>query len=102
VWTRDIKKVLRTAKQLRAGVVWVNDSQPAPTEAPWGGYKQSGIGRKLWTEQVREYRHEEPAERRARLVRETITRFASGGGTIVEIGPGASRWTAIWSNWPTG
>jgi betaine-aldehyde dehydrogenase len=47
VWTRDIKKALRTAKALRAGVVWVNDSQPAPSEAPWGGYKQSGVGREL-------------------------------------------------------
>jgi len=47
VWTRDIKKGLRTAKALRAGVVWINDTQPAPTEAPWGGYKQSGIGREL-------------------------------------------------------
>src|SRR5207244_9605705 len=47
VWTKDIKKALNTAKALRAGIVWVNDTQPAPTEAPWGGYKQSGIGRGL-------------------------------------------------------
>ena len=47
VWTRDIKKALNTAKALRAGIVWINDSQPAPTETPWGGYKQSGIGREL-------------------------------------------------------
>ena len=47
VWTRDIKKGLNTAKSLRAGIVWINDTQPAPTEAPWGGYKQSGIGREL-------------------------------------------------------
>ena len=30
---------------LDAGTVWINDSQPAPTEAPFGGYKDSGIGR---------------------------------------------------------
>ena len=30
-----------------AAAVWINDSQPAPTEMPWGGYKQSGIGREL-------------------------------------------------------
>ena len=47
VWSRDIKKALNTARALRAGIVWVNDTQPAPTEAPWGGYKQSGIGREL-------------------------------------------------------
>jgi acyl-CoA reductase-like NAD-dependent aldehyde dehydrogenase len=47
IWTRDITKALRTAKAVRAGVVWINDSQPAPSEALWGGYKQSGIGREL-------------------------------------------------------
>jgi acyl-CoA reductase-like NAD-dependent aldehyde dehydrogenase len=45
IWTRDIGVALRTAKAVRAGVVWINDSQPAPSEALWGGYKQSGIGR---------------------------------------------------------
>jgi acyl-CoA reductase-like NAD-dependent aldehyde dehydrogenase len=47
IWTQDITKALTTARALRAGVVWINDSQPAPTEALWGGYKQSGIGREL-------------------------------------------------------
>lgn len=47
VWTKDITKAFRTAKALRAGTVWINDTQPAPTEAPWGGMKQSGIGREL-------------------------------------------------------
>ncbi|MFW0758979.1 aldehyde dehydrogenase family protein [Pseudomonas sp. H11T01] len=32
---------------LRAGIVWVNCSQPTFVEAPWGGYKQSGMGREL-------------------------------------------------------
>ena len=47
IWTRDIARALRTAKAVRAGVVWINDSQPAPSEALWGGYKQSGVGREL-------------------------------------------------------
>jgi len=47
IWTRDIGLALRTAKSVRAGVVWINDSQPAPSETMWGGYKQSGIGREL-------------------------------------------------------
>jgi acyl-CoA reductase-like NAD-dependent aldehyde dehydrogenase len=55
VWTRDIKKALVTAKALRAGIVWVNDSQPAPTEAPWGGYKQSGVGRELGPHGIEDY-----------------------------------------------
>jgi betaine-aldehyde dehydrogenase len=35
------------ARGIKAGVVWVNDSQPAPTESIWGGYKTSGVGREL-------------------------------------------------------
>ena len=45
--TNDVKKAMRTAQALRAGIVWINDTQPAPTEMPWGGYKQSGVGREL-------------------------------------------------------
>ncbi len=55
VWSRDIFRVMRTVKQLRAGVVWVNHMQPTFVEAPWGGYKQSGIGRELGKWGVEEY-----------------------------------------------
>ena len=55
VWTNDVKKAMLTARALRAGVVWINDSQPAPTEMPWGGYKQSGIGRELGKHGVEDF-----------------------------------------------
>ena len=55
VWTRDIKKALRTAQAIRAGVVWINDTQSAPTEMPWGGYKQSGVGRELGKDGVEDF-----------------------------------------------
>ena len=55
VWTRDIFRAMRTVKQLRAGIVWVNHMQPTFVEAPWGGYKQSGIGRELGVWGVEEY-----------------------------------------------
>ncbi|MPZ69232.1 MAG: aldehyde dehydrogenase family protein [Actinobacteria bacterium] len=55
IWTRDIGKALRTARAMRAGTVWINDSQPAPTEAPWGGYKESGIGRELGPHGIEDY-----------------------------------------------
>lgn len=47
VMSRDLPRAERVAKGLRAGIVWINCSQPTFTEAPWGGYKQSGIGREL-------------------------------------------------------
>ena len=55
VWTNDVKKALTTARALRAGIVWINDTQPAPTEMPWGGYKQSGIGRELGKDGVEDF-----------------------------------------------
>ena len=47
VWSRDIGKALRTAKAVQAGVISVNSNSSVHTEAPFGGYKMSGIGREL-------------------------------------------------------
>jgi betaine-aldehyde dehydrogenase len=47
IWSRDIGKALRAAKSLQAGVISVNSNSSVHTEAPFGGYKQSGIGREL-------------------------------------------------------
>jgi len=55
VWSRDIFKVMRTVKAIRAGIVWVNHMQPTYVEAPWGGYKQSGFGRELGKWGIEEY-----------------------------------------------
>ncbi|HXH27912.1 MAG TPA: aldehyde dehydrogenase family protein [Candidatus Polarisedimenticolia bacterium] len=49
LWSKDVFKVMRAIRKLRAGIVWVNHMQPAPVEAPWGGFKQSGFGRELGT-----------------------------------------------------
>jgi betaine-aldehyde dehydrogenase len=54
-WTRDIFKAIRMTKALRCGVVWINCTQVANVEAPWGGYKQSGFGRELGPCGVDEY-----------------------------------------------
>ncbi|HET7182574.1 MAG TPA: aldehyde dehydrogenase family protein, partial [Candidatus Limnocylindrales bacterium] len=47
IWSRDIGKALRTAKGIQAGVLSVNSNSSVHTEAPFGGYKMSGIGREL-------------------------------------------------------
>jgi len=47
VWTRDIKKALAVANGVRAGTIWVNCYNVLDTRAPFGGFKQSGIGREL-------------------------------------------------------
>ncbi|MCP3728698.1 aldehyde dehydrogenase family protein [Paraburkholderia sp. CNPSo 3272] len=69
VMSRDMQRCERVARNLRAGIVWINCSQPTFTEAPWGGYKQSGIGRELgeWglnnyleTKQITRYDSDKP------------------------------------------
>ena len=47
VITSDDARAKRVARALQAGIVWVNCSQPCFADAPWGGYKRSGIGREL-------------------------------------------------------
>jgi betaine-aldehyde dehydrogenase len=49
VFTNDGARGLRFIKKLRAGITWINAYHPTYNEAPWGGYKQSGIGRELGT-----------------------------------------------------
>lgn len=47
VWTNDVSKALAVANNVRAGTVWVNCYNVLNTAAPFGGFKQSGIGREL-------------------------------------------------------
>lgn len=49
VFSQDPAKALRVIKKVRSGITWVNTYHPTYNEAPWGGYKQSGIGRSLGT-----------------------------------------------------
>jgi betaine-aldehyde dehydrogenase len=55
VWTRDAHKLLRAAKTLRFGTVWLNDHLPLSPEMPHGGFKQSGFGKDMSVESVEEY-----------------------------------------------
>lgn len=49
VFTNDGAKAMRVIKKIRAEITWINCYHPTYNEAPWGGYKQSGIGRGLGT-----------------------------------------------------
>ena len=55
VWTRDIKKALAVANSVRAGTMWVNCYNILDTRAPFGGFKQSGIGRELGEYGLQQY-----------------------------------------------
>ncbi len=45
VWTKDIAKAIRVARSIETGRMWVNTYNQIPEHSPFGGYKESGIGR---------------------------------------------------------
>jgi len=55
VFSRDIPKAIAIAKRIRTGTVWVNDFHLLNALAPFGGYKQSGVGRELGPHGLLEY-----------------------------------------------
>jgi aldehyde dehydrogenase (NAD+) len=55
VWTRDIGKAHAIANNVRAGTVWVNCYDVFDPGAPWGGFKQSGIGREMGEYGLQQY-----------------------------------------------
>lgn len=55
VFTSDVARAMRVVKEIRAGITWVNCYNPTFNEAPWGGYKRSGVGRELGVHGLEEY-----------------------------------------------
>jgi acyl-CoA reductase-like NAD-dependent aldehyde dehydrogenase len=47
IWTRDLGRAIRVAKGIRTGVIGVNSASSVFTEAPFGGFKRSGVGREM-------------------------------------------------------
>ncbi|HLK54932.1 MAG TPA: aldehyde dehydrogenase family protein [Chthonomonadaceae bacterium] len=47
LWTRDVARALRVVRRMEAGVISVNSSSSVHLEMPFGGFKQSGVGREL-------------------------------------------------------
>lgn len=52
VWTADLNRAHRVARAIKAGMVWVNTVYELEPITPFGGYKQSGLGRELGEEAV--------------------------------------------------
>jgi (Z)-2-((N-methylformamido)methylene)-5-hydroxybutyrolactone dehydrogenase len=55
IWTQGMGRAIRVAERVRAGTVWINMYRGISFMAPFGGYKQSGIGRECGQEAIRDY-----------------------------------------------
>ena len=57
IWTRDIVRAHRFAKEIKAGVIWINTFNMFNAASPFGGYKQSGYGREMGKHALEMYTH---------------------------------------------
>jgi aldehyde dehydrogenase (NAD+) len=55
IWTNDIKRAHRVARDLKAGTVWINTYRALSYASPCGGNKQSSYGREIGLEAIREF-----------------------------------------------
>ena len=55
IWTADYKRAWRVARALEAGMVWINTYKQFSTAAPFGGFKDSGLGREKGLQGIRTY-----------------------------------------------
>ena len=58
VWTNNVQRAHRVAGRLRAGTVWINNYRKTGYSTPFGGYKQSGLGRENGPDALQEYTEE--------------------------------------------
>lgn len=57
IWTRDVARAHRVARRLRHGIVWVNDHHRLDPASPWGGVRDSGIGKEGGYESFHDFTH---------------------------------------------
>jgi betaine-aldehyde dehydrogenase len=58
IWTNDLSTAMRTAKTVQSGFVWINEVSKHFLGAPFGGYKQSGLGREECFEELLSFTQE--------------------------------------------
>lgn len=57
IWTRDVARAHRVAGRIEAGMVWINDHHRLDPASPWGGVKDSGVGREGGWESFNDFTH---------------------------------------------
>jgi betaine-aldehyde dehydrogenase len=62
IWTNDITQAMRTARRVQSGFVWINGVHTHPRAVPFGGYKNSGIGRERGMEELYSYTEEKSVQ----------------------------------------
>ncbi len=55
IWTRDVARAHRVAHEIEAGIVWINDHHRIDPAMPWGGFKDSSIGREVGLQAYKAY-----------------------------------------------
>ena len=62
IWTRDISQALRTAKRLQSGYIWINGVNTHVRAVPFGGYKNSGVGRERGLDELYSFTEEKSVQ----------------------------------------
>jgi betaine-aldehyde dehydrogenase len=81
VYTRDLETALRCARELQAGTVWINDPLTDNDAGPFGGFKQSGLGRELGQEGLEAFQETKHVHIETKLEIKDWWYPYSGGGT---------------------
>ena len=55
IWTRDVGRAHRVARDVEAGIVWINNHHRLHPGVPWGGFKESGYGKEGGFDFIHEY-----------------------------------------------